>query len=79
MIGTTGDDLIREAGGGLVVVTFDYRLGVFGTRSSYPRPCRVLSYCSFLIGFLAGEQVHQKGALNAGLREQIIGVSMIEN
>ena len=35
MIGTTGDDLIREAGGGLVVVTFDYRLGVFGTQSSY--------------------------------------------
>ena len=45
----------------------------------YPRPYRVLSYCSFLIGFLAGEQVHQKGALNAGLREQLIGVSMIEN
>ena len=44
MIGTTGDDLIREAGGGLVVVTFDYRLGVFGTRSSIPTtmPCLIL-------------------------------------
>ena len=79
MIGTTGDDLIREAGGGLVVVTFDYRLGVFGKRSSYSRLCRILSYCSFLLGFLAGEQVHRKGALNAGLREQLIGVSMIES
>ncbi|KAI0347662.1 cephalosporin esterase [Trametopsis cervina] len=28
--GTSGDDLIREAGGGLVVVNMDYRLGVFG-------------------------------------------------
>ena len=27
---TTGDDLIREAGGGLVTVTLDYRLGIFG-------------------------------------------------
>ncbi|KAI0094263.1 cephalosporin esterase [Irpex rosettiformis] len=28
--GFNGDDLIREGGGGLVVVTMDYRLGVFG-------------------------------------------------
>jgi carboxylesterase type B len=28
--GNSGDDLIREAGGGLVVVNMDYRLGVFG-------------------------------------------------
>ncbi|KAI0094265.1 cephalosporin esterase [Irpex rosettiformis] len=47
---TTGDDVIIKAGGGLIVVTFDYRLGVFG--------------------FLAGAQVKQKGALNAGLLDQ---------
>ncbi|KAI0685456.1 cephalosporin esterase [Cytidiella melzeri] len=28
--GQSGDDLIAEAGGGIVAVTFDYRLGVFG-------------------------------------------------
>ncbi|KAI0782411.1 cephalosporin esterase [Irpex lacteus] len=46
----TGDDLVREAGGGIVVVTLEYRLGVFG--------------------FLAGQQVKQKGALNLGLLDQ---------
>ncbi|KAI0782412.1 cephalosporin esterase [Irpex lacteus] len=50
VVGTTGDDLIREAGGGLIAVTLDYRLGVFG--------------------FLPGEQVKRKGALNAGLLDQ---------
>ncbi|KAI0085313.1 hypothetical protein BDY19DRAFT_996856 [Irpex rosettiformis] len=30
VVGTTGVDLIREAGGGLVAVTLDYRLDVFG-------------------------------------------------
>jgi carboxylesterase type B len=44
-----GDDLIREAGGGIVAVIIQYRLGVFG--------------------FLAGQKVHEGGALNAGLRE----------
>ena len=28
--GQSGDDLIAEAGGGLVVVNMEYRLGVFG-------------------------------------------------
>lgn len=62
----TGDDLVREAGGGIVVVTLEYRLGIFGERSatvvtsidSDSRP-----------GFLAGQQVKQKGALNLGLRK----------
>ncbi|KAF5336306.1 hypothetical protein D9758_014477 [Tetrapyrgos nigripes] len=45
-----GSDLINEAKGGVVVVTIQYRLGVFG--------------------FLAGKQVKQNGALNAGLLDQ---------
>lgn len=44
-----GNDLVREAGGGVVAVIIQYRLGVFG--------------------FLAGQKVHDDGALNAGLRE----------
>lgn len=28
--GSSGDNLINEAGGGLVVVNMEYRLGVFG-------------------------------------------------
>ena len=46
--GMGGDNLITEAGGGLVVVNMEYRLGVFG--------------------FLPGQEVKEKGALNAGLR-----------
>ncbi|KAF5360988.1 hypothetical protein D9756_005145 [Leucocoprinus leucothites] len=46
----TPDDLIREAGGQVVVVVIQYRLGVFG--------------------FLAGQKVHDGGALNAGLLDQ---------
>ena len=34
VVGTTGVDLIREAGGGLIAVTLDYRLGVFGMYSA---------------------------------------------
>ncbi len=30
----TGDDLVREAGGGIVVVTLEYRLGVFGKQTA---------------------------------------------
>lgn len=44
-----GNDLVREAGEGVVVVLIQYRLGVFG--------------------FLPGQEVHDSGALNAGLRE----------
>ncbi len=44
-----GNDLVREAGGGVVAVIIQYRLGVFG--------------------FLASQQVHDNGVLNAGLRE----------
>ena len=33
VVGTTGVDLISEAGGGLIAVTLDYRLGVFGMYS----------------------------------------------
>ena len=29
-LGSDGGDLIREAGGGVVAVTIEYRLGVFG-------------------------------------------------
>ena len=46
-----GNDLIREAGGGVVAVVIQYRLGLFG--------------------FLAGEKIHEEGALNAGLCEYL--------
>lgn len=35
-MGESGDDLIREAGGGIVAVEVEYRLGIFGTYSSSP-------------------------------------------
>lgn len=47
--GFDGNDLIREAGGGVVAVIIQYRLGT--------------------LGFLAGQQIHDNGALNAGLRK----------
>jgi carboxylesterase type B len=43
----SGDDLVEEGNGGVVVVNIQYRLGAFG--------------------FLAGKQIKQGGALNAGL------------
>ncbi|KAF5358811.1 hypothetical protein D9758_008542 [Tetrapyrgos nigripes] len=45
-----GSELINAANGSVVVVSIQYRLGVFG--------------------FLAGEQVKENGALNAGLLDQ---------
>ncbi|KXN88643.1 Acetylcholinesterase [Leucoagaricus sp. SymC.cos] len=45
-----GNDLIRAAGGRIVAVTIQYRLGA--------------------LGFLAGQKVHDEGALNAGLLDQ---------
>lgn len=73
---TNGEDLITEAGGGIVAVSLEYRLGVFGqwqpflqsSLRSNPREF-YFAYFSTWIGFLAGQEVKQKGALNAGLRE----------
>ncbi|KAK1229855.1 hypothetical protein PQX77_007073 [Marasmius sp. AFHP31] len=48
--GYEGADLISQSKGGVVVVTIQYRLGVFG--------------------FLAGNEVHANGTLNAGLLDQ---------
>lgn len=62
----SGTDLITEAGGGIVAVELEYRLGIFGG-------CLVFPLITFLIdrisGFLSGKEVKDKGALNAGLRE----------
>ncbi|KAL0065740.1 hypothetical protein AAF712_007223, partial [Marasmius tenuissimus] len=49
-LGFHGADLISQSNGGVVVVTIQYRLGIFG--------------------FLAGNEVHAGGALNAGLLDQ---------
>ncbi|KAJ3561270.1 hypothetical protein NP233_g10298 [Leucocoprinus birnbaumii] len=46
----TPEDLVAEAGGNIVAVVIQYRLGVFG--------------------FLAGQKVHDGGALNVGLLDQ---------
>lgn len=63
-----GDDLINEAGGGVIVVTLDHRLGVFGAYTWYC--CTLTPFDgSHMPGFLAGSQVKEKGALNTGLRE----------
>ena len=61
-----GGDLVNDADGGVVVVEIQYRLGLFGQHDSRFNSNRV-SY--FISGFLAGSQVKDKGALNAGLRE----------
>lgn len=62
----SGSDLITEAGGGVVAVELEYRLGIFGEYLVFP-------FIKFSIdrisGFLSGKEVKQKGALNAGLRE----------
>lgn len=65
-----GGDLISDAKNGVVTVTIQYRLGIFGmyyTVPSYPQ--HVLTAMS---GFLSGSQVKANGALNAGLRESSI-------
>ena len=61
-----GGDLVNDADGGVVVVEIQYRLGLFGQHDSHFNSNRV---SSFISGFLAGSQIKDKGALNAGLRE----------
>ena len=64
---TLGSDLVREAGGGLIAITLDYRLGIFG--QSFLRNMLKLANDDEALGFLAGEEVKRKGALNAGIRK----------
>jgi hypothetical protein len=59
--------VIKEAGGGIVVVNMHYRLGIFG-KSYFLISLRCVYDVLFVIGFLAGSEVKAKGALNAGLR-----------
>ncbi|KAF9445722.1 alpha/beta-hydrolase [Macrolepiota fuliginosa MF-IS2] len=54
-----GNDLVRQAGGGVVSVTIQYRLGVFG--------------------FLAGQKIHDGGALNAGLLDQQFAFQWVQH
>ena len=59
--------MIREAGGGLIAITLDYRLGIFG--QLLPLYATNPTENDGSLGFLAGEEVKKKGALNAGIRE----------
>lgn len=67
-----GADLVKVSKHGVVVVSIQHRLGVFGA-SSYSRG--FLSKCAYFaccvgvyVGFLAGKEVKTGGSLNAGLR-----------
>lgn len=51
-------DLVREAGGQVVAVAIQYRLGLFG--------------------FLAGQEVRNNGALNAGLLDQRFALQWVQ-
>jgi hypothetical protein len=63
-----GAELVQESNNEVVVVVIQYRLGLFG------KLC--LQYFEFFLlfpqGFLAGQQVKEDGALNAGLRTRFI-------
>ena len=61
-----GTDLINDAGGDVVAVLIQYRLGAFG--DYFLPPKRRLGVYLYVLGFLAGNEVKEKGALNAGLR-----------
>ena len=63
----SGEDLINDADGGVVVVEIQYRLALFGEWQSHWRKIFVHTPS----GFLAGSEVKEKGVLNAGLREFI--------
>ena len=71
----SGADLVREAGGGIVAVELEYRLGIFGRQTQSHHSVSFRFECfnvSVSIGFLPGKEVKKKGALNAGLREFIV-------
>ncbi|PAV17979.1 cephalosporin esterase [Pyrrhoderma noxium] len=54
-----GSDLVKGAGGGIIAVVIQYRLGLFG--------------------FLAGNEVKEKGSLNAGLLDQRLALEWVQD
>ncbi|KAJ7307855.1 Alpha/Beta hydrolase protein [Mycena albidolilacea] len=60
-----GEDIIRQSDSGVVVVTIQYRLGLFGKLLLHPGSGDTLT------GYIrvAGSAVKKNGALNAGLRK----------
>lgn len=62
----TGQNLVTETNGGVVVVEIQYRLGLFGI---FLLLVRLKFLNAVKTGFLAGSEVKDKGALNAGLRK----------
>ncbi|OJA14238.1 hypothetical protein AZE42_11559 [Rhizopogon vesiculosus] len=74
-VGTEGTDLILHANYGVIVVSIQYRLGVFGMSS--PFLC-VLKCTHCGLGFLAGEAVKKGGALNAGLLDQNYALQWVQ-
>ena len=59
-----GWEIVKNGDWEVVVVEMQYRLGVFGQFAA-SRLSPIFSH--FMAGFLAGQEMKDKGALNAGL------------
>jgi carboxylesterase type B len=68
-----GAELVQESNREVVVVVIQYRLGLFGNHTFLASKQKFT--LNLLQGFLAGQQIKDGGALNAGLRMFIFFVS----